>query len=129
MTAHRPNESVMTEHGRGVSAAFSNERRSSTGQARGGESNPALVDEVSLLARGTALEVGRGQGTDAVRPARQGRVAAVDFSSGVLLGPPVGHRIRARACVMVLSPAHEDGESLGGGLNLAGHDLRSVGKQ
>ncbi|MFF8996080.1 class I SAM-dependent methyltransferase [Streptomyces sp. NPDC014983] len=75
----------MTENDPRFSAAFWDRRYSSTGQVWSGEPNPALVEEVSLLAPGTALEVGCGEGADAVWLAGQGwQVTGVDFSSRAL---------------------------------------------
>jgi 2-polyprenyl-3-methyl-5-hydroxy-6-metoxy-1,4-benzoquinol methylase len=83
--SYRPKESVMTEHDPRFSAAFWDQRYSSTGQVWSGEPNSALVEEVSLLAPGTALEVGCGEGADAIWLAGQGwQVTGVDFSSQAL---------------------------------------------
>ncbi|MEU5099522.1 methyltransferase domain-containing protein [Streptomyces sp. NPDC020996] len=74
----------MTENDPRFSAAFW-DRRYSTGQVWSGEPNSALVEEVSLLAPGTALEVGCGEGADAIWLAGQGwQVTGVDFSSEAL---------------------------------------------
>ncbi|MDI6100967.1 bifunctional NAD(P)/FAD-dependent oxidoreductase/class I SAM-dependent methyltransferase [Actinoplanes sp. NEAU-A12] len=56
-----------------------------------GRPNPVLVDEVSGLAVGRALDVGCGEGADAVWLAGRGwQVTAVDISS-VALGRAAGH--------------------------------------
>jgi SAM-dependent methyltransferase len=50
-----------------------------------GEPNPQLVDEVSGLTPGTALDVGCGEGADAIWLAQRGwRVTAADISSVAL---------------------------------------------
>jgi SAM-dependent methyltransferase len=50
-----------------------------------GEPNPQLVSETSGLVPGTALEVGSGEGADAIWLARRGwNVTAVDFSAVAL---------------------------------------------
>jgi len=50
-----------------------------------GEPNPVLVTEVSALPPGTALDVGSGEGGDAIWLARHGwRVTGVDFSTVAL---------------------------------------------
>ncbi|MFJ9033691.1 class I SAM-dependent methyltransferase [Streptomyces sp. NPDC102274] len=75
----------MTEHDPRFSAAFWDQRYSGTGQVWSGEPNPALVEEVSFLPPGTALEVGCGEGADAIWLAGQGwQVTGVDFSSQAL---------------------------------------------
>ncbi|MCP2335981.1 class I SAM-dependent methyltransferase [Actinomadura rupiterrae] len=56
-----------------------------------GNPNAALVEEVSGLTPGTALDLGCGEGADAVWLARQGwKVTAVDVS-GVAIGRAVEH--------------------------------------
>lgn len=56
-----------------------------------GDPNAALVEEVSGLTPGTALDLGCGEGADAVWLARQGwKVTAVDVS-GVAIGRAVQH--------------------------------------
>ncbi|GAA4574032.1 hypothetical protein [Planotetraspora kaengkrachanensis] len=56
----------MTENDPRFSAAFWDQRYRSTSQVWSGEPNPALVEEVLSLAPGTALEVGCGEGADAI---------------------------------------------------------------
>jgi SAM-dependent methyltransferase len=76
---------LMTKHDPRFSAAFWDQRYSGTGQVWSGEPNPALVEEVSSLPPGTALEAGCGEGADAIWLAGQGwQVTAVDFSTQAL---------------------------------------------
>ncbi len=58
-----------------------NERHAGTDPIESFEPNPALVSTASLLDRGRALDLGCGDGSNAVWLARHGwRVTAVDFS-------------------------------------------------
>jgi SAM-dependent methyltransferase len=78
-------ESVMTEPDPRFTAVFWNARYSSGGQVWSGRPNPELVEEVSSLAPGTALEVGCGEGADALWLAENGwQVTGVDFSAAAL---------------------------------------------
>ncbi|MET7497154.1 class I SAM-dependent methyltransferase [Streptomyces sp900116325] len=75
----------MTENDPRFGAAFWDQRYRSTGRVWSGEPNPALVEEVSPLVPGTALEVGCGEGADAIWLAGQGwQVTGVDFSAHAL---------------------------------------------
>jgi len=66
-------------------AAFWEHRYSSRGQVWSGKPNAALEREVGGLVPGTALELGSGEGADAVWLARQGwSVTAVDISPSAL---------------------------------------------
>lgn len=66
-------------------AAFWEHRYSSRGQVWSGKPNAALERETAELAPGTALELGSGEGADAVWLARQGwQVTAVDISPSAL---------------------------------------------
>lgn len=66
-------------------AAFWDERYSSTQRLWSGDPNAALVEEAAALTPGTALEVGCGEGADALWLASRGwRVTAVDFSAQAL---------------------------------------------
>lgn len=75
----------MTEHDPRFSADFWNQRYRSGGQVWSGQHNAALVEQVFALEPGKALEVGCGEGADALWLAEQGwRVTGVDFSSKAL---------------------------------------------
>jgi SAM-dependent methyltransferase len=68
-----------------VDEAFWNERYLSHGALWSGQPNEQLVREVSDLAPGIALDVGCGEGADAIWLAAHGwRVTAVDFSTVAL---------------------------------------------
>ncbi|WP_405669291.1 class I SAM-dependent methyltransferase [Streptomyces sp. NBC_00055] len=68
------------------SAAFWDQRYSTTRPLWSGDPNPALVEEVAALVPGTALEVGCGEGADAIWLSGQGRqVTGTDFSAQALL--------------------------------------------
>lgn len=83
--------------------AFWDERYRSHGEVWSGEPNPQLVSEVSDLAPGTALDIGSGEGADAIWLAQRGwQVSAVDISTVALeraaaraleAGPEVAQRI------------------------------------
>ena len=71
-----------------------------------GNPNPQLVREVADLVPGTALDIGCGEGADAIWLAERGwRVTAVDFSATAIaraaaraaeLGPPIAERVEWR---------------------------------
>ncbi|WP_410579531.1 class I SAM-dependent methyltransferase [Amycolatopsis sp. lyj-108] len=64
-------------------------------QVWSGKANPILVNEVTSLTPGTALDLGCGEGGDAIWLARQGwRVTAVDISE-VALERAAGHAAEA----------------------------------
>ena len=64
-----------------MTAAFWDERYRSSTSVWSGEPNPQLVAEISGLAPGRALDVGSGEGADAMWLAERGwRVLAVDIS-------------------------------------------------
>lgn len=66
-------------------AAFWEDRYSSRGQVWSGKPNAALEREAAGLTPGTALELGSGEGADAIWLAQQGwRVTAVDISPSAL---------------------------------------------
>lgn len=66
-------------------AAFWDQRYSSAGQVWSGDPNRMLVEEVATLVPGTALEVGCGEGADAIWLAEHGwQVMGVDFSAQAL---------------------------------------------
>ncbi|MCQ9163317.1 MULTISPECIES: bifunctional 2-polyprenyl-6-hydroxyphenol methylase/3-demethylubiquinol 3-O-methyltransferase UbiG [unclassified Arthrobacter] len=71
--------------------AYWNDRYGSHGHIWSGNPNPQLVAEVSALPAGTALDVGCGEGADAVWLAGRGwQVTGVDISS-VALERAAGH--------------------------------------
>jgi SAM-dependent methyltransferase len=75
----------MTEHAHGTrpvfDASFWDERYRSAQRVWSGEPNPQLVTEVAGLKPGRALDVGCGEGADAIWLARQGwDVVAADIS-------------------------------------------------
>lgn len=77
--------------------AFWDERYSSASSLWSGNPNPHLVAEADGLAAGAALDVGAGEGADAIWLARRGwRVTAVDISS-VALDRAAGHAAAAGA--------------------------------
>jgi len=81
----------MTTHEQ-YTAAFWDDRYGSTERVWSGEPNAVLVQEVADLTPGTALDVGSGEGGDAVWLAARGwRVTAVDVSRVAL------ERVAARA--------------------------------
>jgi SAM-dependent methyltransferase len=68
-----------------MTAAFWDERYRSNSSVWSGDPNPQLVAEVSALRAGHALDVGSGEGADAIWLARRGwRVTAVDISTVAL---------------------------------------------
>ncbi|MFE7980483.1 class I SAM-dependent methyltransferase [Streptomyces shenzhenensis] len=74
----------MTENDPRFSAAFW-DRRYGTQQVWSGQPNPALVEEISPLSPGTALDVGCGEGADAIWLANKGwQVTGIDFSGHAL---------------------------------------------
>ncbi|MBA3424562.1 MAG: class I SAM-dependent methyltransferase [Chloroflexi bacterium] len=65
--------------------AFWDERYRSRSQLWSGEPNPHLVSQASEVSSGTALDVGSGEGADAIWLAEQGwQVTAVDVSTVAL---------------------------------------------
>ena len=79
----------MTDHGHGTSPAFSedfwDERYRSSQRVWSGNPNPQLVAEAAGLAPGRALDVGCGEGADAIWLARAGwTVVAADISAVAL---------------------------------------------
>lgn len=79
--------------------AFWDERYSSAHSLWSGKPNPQLVCEADGLAVGAALDVGAGEGADAIWLARRGwRVTAVDISS-VALDRAAAHAAEAGAAV------------------------------
>jgi trans-aconitate methyltransferase len=99
-----------------MTAEFWDERYRSTTAVWSGDPNPQLTAEISALPPGRALDVGSGEGADAMWLAERGwRVLAVDISRVALersaalaaqLGPVVAERIEWRqADVHEWSPA------------------------
>ena len=75
--------------------AFWDDRYSSAHSLWSGNPNPHLVTEADGLAAGAALDVGAGEGADAIWLARRGwRVTAVDISS-VALDRAAAHAVAA----------------------------------
>jgi SAM-dependent methyltransferase len=108
----------MTTHEQ-YTAAFWDDRYGSSDRVWSGEPNAVLVQEVADLAPGSALDVGSGEGGDAVWLAHRGwRVTAVDVSR-VALG-----RVAARAEAegvgdrVVTTPVDLFAEPLPGGFDL-----------
>jgi SAM-dependent methyltransferase len=106
--------------GKESAAEFWDERYRSTARAWSGEPNPYLVSEISSLTPGadqvpaTALEVGAGEGADAIWLARRGwDVTATDISAVALdrglaqaatLEPTVASRITWRRADLLADP-------------------------
>jgi SAM-dependent methyltransferase len=79
----QPKEYVMTDPR--FTAAFWDQRYSGPARVWSGRPNPALTEQVAALTPGTALEVGCGEGADAIWLATQGwHVTGVDFSARAL---------------------------------------------
>ncbi|WP_027660235.1 class I SAM-dependent methyltransferase [Salinispora fenicalii] len=75
----------MTDFDSIINVDYWDQRYSATGQVWSGDPNPVLVEEVAPLAPGTALEVGCGEGADAIWLAGHGwQVTGVDFSAQAL---------------------------------------------
>jgi SAM-dependent methyltransferase len=79
--------------------AFWDERYRSQTALWSGNANPNLIAEASYLAPGAALDVGAGEGADAIWLAKRGwQVTGVDIS-GVALERAAGHAAQAGADV------------------------------
>lgn len=79
------------------SEAFWDERYGSSSKVWSGKANPQLITEASDLAPGSALDVGCGEGGDAIWLAGQGwQVTAVDVS-GVALDRGAAHALEVGA--------------------------------
>jgi len=85
----------MTDHGHGTSPAFSedfwDERYRSAQRVWSGNPNPQLVAEAAGLAPGRALDVGCGEGADAIWLARAGWTVVAADISGVALERAAQH--------------------------------------
>ncbi|MGW7069295.1 class I SAM-dependent methyltransferase [Streptomyces sp. NPDC054855] len=96
-------------------AAFWDERYNQSGRLWSGEPNAALVRETEGLAPGTALDLGCGEGSDAIWLARQGwRVTATDISR-VALGRAAEHAAGAQVADRVEWQHHDLGVSFPAG--------------
>lgn len=75
----------MTDFDAFFNVAYWDQRYSEAEPVWSGDPNPVLVEEVASLAPGTALEVGCGEGADAIWLAGHGwEVTGVDFSAQAL---------------------------------------------
>ena len=85
----------MTDHGHGTNPAFSedfwDERYRSAQRVWSGNPNPQLVAEAAGLAPGRALDVGCGEGADAIWLARAGWTVVAADISGVALERAAQH--------------------------------------
>jgi SAM-dependent methyltransferase len=89
-------EEILTEQ---FGQAFWDERYRSQAALWSGNANPHLIAEAEYLAPGTALDVGAGEGADAIWLAKRGwQVTGVDIS-GVALERAAGHAAQAGADV------------------------------
>lgn len=92
-------------------AAFWDERYNQSGRLWSGEPNAALVRETGGLVPGHALDLGCGEGGDAIWLARQGwRVTATDISR-VALGRAAEHAAQAQVADRVDWQHHDLGVS------------------
>ncbi|MGW6057304.1 class I SAM-dependent methyltransferase [Streptomyces sp. NPDC055189] len=99
----------------GTAEAFWDERYDQSDRLWSGEPNAALVRETEGLAPGSALDLGCGEGGDAIWLARQGwRVTATDISR-VALGRAAGHADQARVADRIDWQHHDLGTSLPAG--------------
>ncbi|MEU6762638.1 class I SAM-dependent methyltransferase [Streptomyces sp. NPDC046853] len=99
----------------GSAEAFWDERYDQSDRLWSGEPNAALVRETEGLTPGSALDLGCGEGGDAIWLARQGwRVTASDISR-VALGRAAGHADRARVADRVEWQHHDLGVSFPAG--------------
>jgi SAM-dependent methyltransferase len=84
-TDHTPTDDAVTDDTVMFTSEFWDERYRSADRIWSGNPNPQLVDVASELSPGTALDVGCGEGADAIWLATRGwRVTAVDVSTVAL---------------------------------------------
>jgi SAM-dependent methyltransferase len=108
---------------------FWDARYGHSGQVWSGDPNVILVREVTDLQPGRALDLGCGEGADAIWLARRGwHVTATDISR-VVLGRAAGHAEAAGVADLVDWQHHDLGESFPSGeFNLvSAHFLHSLG--
>jgi SAM-dependent methyltransferase len=112
----------MSEHAHGAEDRFGpdfwDERYCSARRIWSGDPNPQLVTEVTGRPPGRALDVGAGEGADAIWLARQGWAVVAADISGVALeraaqhardtAPAVADRIRWRQVDLLASPPEPD---------------------
>lgn len=105
------------------------DRYASTERVWSGNPNDVLVRETSDLKPGTALDLGCGEGGDAIWLARRGwRVTAVDIS-GVALRRAAGHAADAGVGELITWERHDLGESFPEGAFdlVSAHFLHTIG--
>ena len=91
-----------------MNESFWDERYRSTGALWSGRPNPNLVTEAAGLIPGGALDVGCGEGADAIWLAEHGwQVTAVDIS-GVALARAAAHAAAAADIAQRITWLHED---------------------
>ncbi|MDX6349032.1 MAG: hypothetical protein QOF84_3822, partial [Streptomyces sp.] len=102
----------MTDDPNGFRAeAYWDDRYAQNQRMWSGAPNAALVREVSDLAPGTALDLGCGEGGDAIWLARRGwRVTATDIS-GIALDRAAGHAAAAGVADRIDWQRHDLAES------------------
>jgi SAM-dependent methyltransferase len=112
------------EHGGDVADLFTQEtwdaRYAESDRIWSGRPNPRLVEQVSALPPGKALDVGAGEGADAVWLAGQGwRVTALDVSA-VALDRAASHAAEAGVAELVTTVRHDlmTGDPLPGSYDL-----------
>lgn len=108
----------MVEHESTLDASEWDERYAAAERVWSGEPNGALVTETSHLDPGRALDVGCGEGADAVWLARRGwRVTALDVS-GVALARAARHALDAGVQVTWVHAGLAEAELPAGGFEL-----------
>lgn len=105
----------VTDTSAAAAEAFWDERYNQSGRLWSGEPNAALVRETDGLAPGDALDLGCGEGGDAIWLARQGwRVTATDISR-IALGRAAEHAAQAQVSDRVDWQHHDLGMSFPAG--------------